>query len=76
MITVRKANKVLRIDENNKENYLARGYDVVNEKGDKHTAYGGFGKKDRREFHGLRAGIAAVFPPHTRQSTVYVNTIA
>lgn len=34
MITVRKANKVLRIDENNKENYLARGYDVVNEKGE------------------------------------------
>lgn len=32
MITVRKANKVLRIDENNKENYLARGYDVVTKK--------------------------------------------
>ena len=34
MITVRKANKVLRIDETNKESYLARGYDVVNEKGE------------------------------------------
>lgn len=33
MIKVRKANKILRIDESEKTKYMDLGYDVINEKG-------------------------------------------